>query len=127
MGADRIKKIIKYHGNVVQYSMEARQYHRIIVSLPAEVVFNDKSYASTIENLSENGVYVVTAPQGGRSGFTPGTLLELKFRLPSGEKYSLNCRIIWSYQTPPHGFTDSVGMEIINPSVSYKELLKTLK
>ncbi len=107
--------------------MEARQYHRIIVSLPAELVVNDKSYASTIENLSDNGAYIVTTPRGSRSGLAPGTLLELKFRSPSGEKHSLNCRIIWSYETPPHGFTESVGMEIINPPVSYQEFLKTLK
>lgn len=107
--------------------MEARQHKRIIVSFPAELVCNENRYASTIENLSEKGVYVVTAPQGGREHLTPDTLLQLKFQSPSGEKYALNCRIIWSYRTPPHGLTNSVGMEIINPPVPYRELLKTLK
>lgn len=107
--------------------MDARQHKRIIVNFPAELICKDKRYASTIENLSENGVYAVTAPQGGCSGFTPDTILELKFQSPSGEKYALNCRIIWSYQTPPHGFTSSVGMEIINPPLSYQEFLRTLE
>jgi hypothetical protein len=107
--------------------MEARQHKRIIVNLPAELIYRDKRHASTIENLSENGVYVVTAPQGGRSDFAPDTILELKFQSPAGEKYVLSCRVKWTYQTPPHGFTDSVGMEIISPPLPYKELLRTLK
>ncbi|RJQ56495.1 MAG: PilZ domain-containing protein [Nitrospiraceae bacterium] len=105
--------------------MGERRHKRIIVSFPAELICNDKHYAGTIENLSENGAYVITAPQ--RALATPDTIIALRFQSPSGEKYDLNCRLKWSYQTPPHGFTNSLGMEIIDPPLLYKELLDTLR
>ncbi|MBI5739220.1 MAG: PilZ domain-containing protein [Nitrospirae bacterium] len=107
--------------------MEARQHQRVIVSFPAELVCRDKRVAGTIENLSDNGVYVVTAPQKNPSDLCPDTMLELRFQNSTGDAHVLHCKVKWSYMTPPHGFTNSVGMEIIDPPSTYKELLRNLR
>ncbi len=107
--------------------MELRSSKRIIVNSPAEIIAGDKRYASTIENLSVKGIYVTTAPLKFPLDFTSDMLLELRFRLMSGEKLNLQCKIKWSYQTPPHGYTHSIGLEVIDPPLTYMEFLKSLK
>ena len=106
--------------------MEARKHKRVIVNLSAELICGDKRYAGTIENLSENGAYVVTAPQRASTELTPDTLLDLKVQMSHGETQVLHCRIKWSYMTPPHGFTNSIGMEILDPPLKFRELLASL-
>jgi hypothetical protein len=106
--------------------MDSRRSKRLIIDLPAEVIINDKRYAGTIANLSEEGIYIVTAPSKSSTELTPDTDLELRFQFPSGEKMALQCRIKWAYQTPPHGYTTSVGLVIIDSPITYKKLLQTL-
>jgi len=106
--------------------MDARRNKRFIVSIEAELISQNIRIASSIENLSEEGVYVITASSKSVADFPPDTFLELKFQLPSGNEQCLNCKVKWSYKTPPHGLTNSIGMEIIDPPLSYKESLKTL-
>lgn len=111
---------------MVELPMDSRQHKRIIVSLEAELVFGDVHIAGNIENLSEEGIYLITASSKSFPDYTPDTLFELRFRRPSGDIQHLNCRIKWLYKTPPHGLTNSIGMEIVGPAASYKEFLKTL-
>ncbi len=112
---------------MIQYQgMEPRQQKRIIVNIRAEIVCGDKRYASTIENLSTEGAYVVTGPVKSSRDFAPDSMFQLIFRFPSGEKLNLNCVVKWSYQTPPHGLTNSIGLEIVDPPLTFKELLKSL-
>ena len=106
--------------------MEGRLSERVILTIPAEIIISDKRYAGSIENLSGEGAYAVAASTGNPNIFSPAISLELKFKFPSGEKQVLNCRVKWSYLTPPHGFTNSIGLEIINPPLSYKNKLKDL-
>jgi len=106
--------------------MEKRSLKRKIVTLKAEIVSCGKSYAGFIENISEDGIYMITAPTETEISFLTGTTLGLKFQLPSGGTQNLHCKVMWSYKTPPHGLTHSIGMEIINPPPEYKEFLKTL-
>ena len=35
---------------------------RAILEIQAEIITGDKRYAGTIENLSNNGMYIITAP-----------------------------------------------------------------
>lgn len=106
--------------------MEARQHKRIIVNLPAELILKDTRYACTIENLSEKGLYAIAAPRKS-SEFTAGAPAEVRFLSPSGEKLVLQCKIIWSYLTPPHGYTSSIGMEITEYPSAYTHLLESVK
>ena len=107
--------------------MDARLSRRVIVDLPAEIIWGDRRYAGSIENLSAEGAYVVTAPLKSQSGIPPDTIIEMRIHLPSGERLNLNCKIKWSYLTPPHGYTNSVGLEILDPPQAYKEYLKALQ
>ena len=107
--------------------MDKRQFKRNIVNIQAELICDDMRCASFIENLSEEGIYIVTAPADASLDFKPDTSAELKFELPSGGKQHLNCKIKWSYKTPPHGLTSSIGMKVIDPPAAYREALQTLK
>src|SRR4030067_1634712 len=107
--------------------MEKRRSKRVIVSLKAELISDGTSYTGFIENLSENGLFVTTTPTKTAIVFTPETRCEIKFQLPSGETLNLPCKIIWAYRTPPHGITNSIGLEIIDPHPKYREFLKTLQ
>jgi len=106
--------------------MEARSFKRKIVNIPAEIIDGDKHRAGTIENLSDNGIYVVIAPIKSEKDLSPGTELEIRFLLPSGEKMQLPCVVKWSYLTPPHGYTFSVGLNITTPPLTYQKALNTL-
>ena len=104
--------------------MDARRHERIIMNLPAEIICGDRRYASSIENLAPEGAYIVTASTKGSRDFLPDVLLDLRFQLPSGEKLNLRCRVKWSYLTPPHGYTNSIGLEILEPPVTYQDIFK---
>jgi hypothetical protein len=107
--------------------MERRRYERKIVKLNAERISGNERYAVFIENISENGIYMITAPSGVIMNYVPGTELDIKFQLSSGEILNLHCRVIWSYKRPPpDGSTDNIGMEIIDPPLRYKEFVRTL-
>ncbi len=95
--------------------MEKRLSKRIIIGLKAEIISGDIICEGVIENLSETGIYVITAPTKSEIDFAPGTILEVKFQFLSGETLNLHCEVKWSYKTPPHGLTNRIGMKIIDP------------
>lgn len=106
--------------------MDARRTKRKIVSIRAELIIGDRSWASFIENLSEEGIFVTTSAAESSAKIAPQISATLRFPLPAGKKAELSCRIIWTLKLPPYGLTQSVGMEIIDPPASYKEYLKSL-
>lgn len=106
--------------------MEARRHKRIMINLKAELIMGDTRHACFIENMSDTGIYIVTAPTKSSLDFAPESAFELRFKLPSGDKLNLQCSVIWSFPTPPHGYTNSVGLEIKDPPLSYLEALKEL-
>lgn len=95
--------------------MEKRLSKRIIIGLKAEIISGDIICEGVIENLSEAGIYVITAPTKTEIDFAPGTILEVKFQFLSGETLNLQCEVKWSYKTPPHSLTNRIGMKIIDP------------
>ena len=106
--------------------MEQRRSGRVIVELPVELAFNDRKCPGRIENLSPEGAYIIAKPTEPAAAFTPGSPVDLRFQFPSGEKVHLQCRIKWSYPTPPHGYTHNVGVEIIEPPAAYSDALQAL-
>lgn len=107
--------------------MNARNSDRIITNLSAEIVVGSNHYAGTIENLSGEGAYILTASSRNAADFRPDTELELTFKLPDGGKHTLRCIIKWSYLTPPHGFTNSIGLEIVDPPTAYHESIGKMR
>ncbi len=106
--------------------MEARRQKRLIVSLPAEITAEDTHIAGSIENLSDEGLYLITAPSQTSLNLKSDVPVNLSITFPSGGKINLTCRVKWSYQTPPHGYTNSLGLEIIEKPPEYNEALETL-
>lgn len=128
---------------------------RIKVNLNAKVVLSKKSYTGYIENLSERGVkwyrYKVIKYEPSEYGisdkvsstktlqkFTPGTTLNLQFKIPSGEKLNLLCRIRWSHRPKSDKLPNNIhidptpkytalGMEIIDPPPEYRKFFKALQ
>ena len=106
--------------------MDARKNKRLIASLEAELTFGDVHVASSIENLSEAGIYIITSYSDDVINLPADSSVTLTFQFPNGESQRLNCKVKWRYKTPPYGVTISAGMEIIDPPKSYIEALKTL-
>ncbi len=105
--------------------MERRRTKRITVDLKAERISCNKNCSVFIENLSENGIHMITAPSKSND-YVTGTELDLKLKLSKGETINLRCKVKWSYKNSPDDLTNSVGLEIIEPPSKYKELIKTL-
>lgn len=108
--------------------MERRRSKRATANLNADFITNGKTYAGLIENLGEDGICITTDPTDTAKDFTPGTRIELKFQIPSGEIINLSCVIIWLHtlKIQSQGLTNSMGLEIIAPPLSYKEFYKNL-
>jgi len=106
--------------------MERRRSNRKIVSIKAELISGDTSCSAFIENINEDGVYIVTRPERTGIDFTPGKTFEVRFQIPSSKTINLRCKLIWAYKTPPHGLTNSIGMEIIDPPAEYKKFFNAL-
>lgn len=105
---------------------DKRGHERIIVRLKAVLTFEDISYVGMIENISENGFYMISLPIKNQIEFSPGSIHEMRIRTESGTSLFLHCKVQWAYKTPPYGVTNSVGMEILNPTPAYTEFLSTL-
>ena len=93
-----------------------------IVYLKAEFSCDSFCCNGFIENLSEDNIYCTTTAKY----LLPGTEFQVKFQPDSGEALNLNCKLMWSYETPPYGITHSVGMEILNQPTLYKSFLDSL-
>jgi hypothetical protein len=114
--------------NFDSFIMEKRHPKRVIVSLVAELISEDKSYVGIIENLSEKGIFMKISSTNTAIGFIPGNTPMVKFQISSGETLNLRCEIRWlhTYKTPTHDLINKIGMEIIDPPTRYKEFFKTL-
>lgn len=108
--------------------MEKRRSKRIKVNLKAERISGDEKYGVFIENISENGIHMIASHSPTHKKYSPGTDVDLKFHLSSGETLNLHCRVRWAYsKIPPNGVTDGVGLEIIDPPLPYIEFVRTLR
>lgn len=107
--------------------MEKRRYKRKTFHLSAERISGDTTFAVFIENLSEDGIYMITAPSDSQINIKPQEMINIKLKLSAGEILNLKCKAIWSYKTQTGGLTCNVGMEIIDAPPKYKEFIKTLR
>ncbi len=97
-----------------------------IVNLKASLVSKNKRHSGIIENLSKDSIYLRAVTINPVSDFIPGEFLEIHFQSNSGEDISLPGKVKWSYETPPHGITKSIGLEILEKNPGYEKLFKTL-
>lgn len=106
--------------------MEKRAYKRIPVSLGAEVTCGEVLHVAFIRNVSERGLYMITAPIEVTMDYKFRTMSEVKIPLPSGSTLDLYGRVMWKNKISPHGLTWEMGMEIIDPPLQYQEFISTL-
>jgi len=106
---------------------ERRRAKRISVNLKAERLSCTKDCSVFIENLSEYGIHMITAPPQNPSLFKPGSPVELKLKINNGETIKLQCNVKWSFDNSPEDMTNSVGLEIINPPERYIEFVRSLR
>jgi hypothetical protein len=108
-------------------AMERRRSKRIRVDLKAERISGDSKQGVFIENISSDGIHIVTSPSRTHKEYFPGADVDLKFRLNSGETIRLACKIRWVHlNEPSNGLTDSIGLEILNPPRKYLEFVESI-
>lgn len=96
---------------------------KLPVCLEGELFFSDVSCSAFVENISEDGTYVSIAHVITKDHVRPKTKLNLKVRLPSGERILLYCREKWSERNTPHSVIARIGMEIINPPEKFIQFI----
>ncbi len=104
--------------------MERRRTRRVTINLKAERISCINNCSVFIENISETGIYMITAPEK-KNNYVPGTELDLELELSNGKTINLNCNVKWAEKSTDEQ-SNSVGLEIINPPQEYKEFLKAL-
>ncbi|MBI4681626.1 MAG: PilZ domain-containing protein [Nitrospirae bacterium] len=92
--------------------MDRRNAKRITVGYKTEILYDNKSYTGTMENLSASGVNILTDPLVPGIDFLPDDPIVLVFKSPSDEALTLKCTIIWSSKIPPQNVRHRIGMEI---------------
>lgn len=106
--------------------MEKRSSERITVNLKAERISGDEVHSTFIENISEAGLQIMTAPAEKGSVLIPGTMVQLKLGLSTGETLDLHCQVVWADTPPPDDLTNRVGMKIITAPSRYREFVQSL-
>jgi hypothetical protein len=107
--------------------MERRRSKRMSVNLKAERISGKRRHAVFIEDISESGIHLVTAPSEAYRKYIPGTEIDVRLRLPNGEQIMLRCRTVWAFHLmPPEREIDSIGLEIISSPEKYLDFIKTL-
>jgi len=108
-------------------AMERRKSRRVRFSLKAERISGSGDRTVFIENISEDGILIVL-PHAKKSGkFKPGIKVDLNLKLNTGKKIALDCTVRWVFEkTPPDGLTDSIGLEIARPPVSYRKFVQSV-
>jgi hypothetical protein len=106
--------------------MEKRRFKRCISRFHSVVLAKGKSYAGSLENVSEEGLaYIMPYIKPALKELVPEEKIKLIVLTPSGDTLNLNCEIRW---TNAHCENERfcVGAKIIDPPEKYKEFLKTL-
>jgi len=97
------------------------------VSLKAERISGNEKQSVFIEDISEHGIHMLTAPSGATKKYTPGSQVDLKLELATGLKILLHCVTRWAYHmVPPDKEVDSIGLEILDPPAEYISFIRTI-
>jgi hypothetical protein len=108
--------------------MNKRRYKRVDFRLNADIIYGNKNYKGHIENFSETGIFKIVFPEERVVDFIPGTVISVKFQVPSGEILNLDCEIRWLRinTDSPFALKYHMGMEIIEPPQEYRQFLSSI-
>jgi len=95
--------------------LERRRSQRIKICFRATVRSRDITFEGVIDDLSENGVNVLTYSSESPIEFSPESHVVLNFQPTSRETLNLHCNVKWAEKLQPRASKYRIGMEIINP------------
>jgi len=104
---------------------EKRHHNRKLVSLDAKIISGGTTYSGIIVNLSEEGIFMLTATSDVTIDFNPESRLRLIAELPTKEILGMECNVKWfQKKTSTGGPRFKIGMEIIDPPLTYIEFAR---
>jgi hypothetical protein len=106
--------------------MPDRVSMRVPVNIEAEIISYSVSYPAIIRNISEYGIHAKIANNEALIFSKSETVVDLKFRLPSGDTISLFCRKKWAFKNSSNSYIENVGIEIIDPPDEYKNFFRVI-
>lgn len=107
--------------------MDRRGSGRKVVNLRAERISGGKKCDVYIEDISESGIRLITAPSAAYKKYVQGDQIEVRFLLSDGEGITLSCKIVWSlHRLPPEREIYDIGLKIISPPPRYLEFIGSL-
>ena len=109
--------------------MERRRFKRFETHLKSVIIFEGKKYPGFVENVSEEGFAFAYLPSKNPEfdKFSKDKIIDLLFSLPTNEILNLNCRIFWTVKDEDAYKKLSMGLEIQNPPLKFREFVRTLK
>jgi len=96
-----------------------------IVRYKVELISNKETYPGFVETVSEEDICLSVPPTMSEADSSPGRLFRLVINPPSGESVNLNCKIKWSYKTPPGGLLNIIA-EVTDPFPTFKTFYQSL-
>lgn len=98
---------------------------RISVNIEAEVISGTVRCNARIENLSDEGILArVVSP--GEKYLSRGDLLDIEFKIPSGDMLSLRCKIMRVVIDSADERNQIVGLKIIERPNLYNDFYHSL-
>ena len=89
------------------------------------LVADSEIYPGYVETISEEDIYLLVPPIMPDVDSSPGSPFILVVTPASGESVNLDCRVKWSYKTPPNGMLNIVA-EIEGSRPELKTLYRNL-
>jgi len=95
--------------------MEKRKARRITYGFSAVLTRGGNKYSVLIDNLSENGIRVLTDYLDDDPGFKTGEEVMVSFEPEDGELIVLKGKIVWVRSSSVQGLARTMGIEINDP------------
>ncbi len=93
------------------------------------MLIEEKSYVGHLENISEDGVGYLSMLDSFyyQNRIAPRKMVTILFKNTSNYIISLNCEIIWTKGHLSDSSKPFIGMKILNPPNTHKDLVNTLE
>ncbi len=93
--------------------VDKRVDKRHSTSVRTKILYDGHIYHGTISNLSASGTGVVTDELKKKVDFKQYAPVELKFKSPSGKKFTVECTLMWASYIPPDNVKCRIGLELV--------------
>ncbi|HDZ61581.1 MAG TPA: PilZ domain-containing protein [Nitrospirae bacterium] len=121
------KKMGALRSELMQYKGKKRRFKRVSVGIITEIIVGSKRYTGFMKELSAGGMQIITGPVRAITHFVPGSVVDIKFQLPTGQMLTLHCEVRWLHtvKARSEGLINSMGLAILDVPPRYKAFFKT--